>query len=139
MFDAAARLEQLLALVGKVDVHAHGVLLAPVLYHVGKMVDVDDHIAETAGFELLEQMLEERLASDRHKGFGHRIRKGFQTGAEACCKDHCTGWCQHLLYALFAVADMHLDVELLVDVLCKVLGAIDAAVLTARTAEAEHE
>ena len=36
---------------------------------------------------------------------------------------------------LFAMADAHLNAELLVDMLCQVLGRVDAAVLAARAAE----
>ena len=41
--------------------------------------------------------------------------------------------------ALLTVADAHLDAELLVDVLRQMLGGIDRAVLTTRTAEGEHQ
>ena len=41
--------------------------------------------------------------------------------------------------ALLAVTDAHLDAELLVDMLSQVLGRVDRAVLTTRTAEGEHQ
>jgi len=37
------------------------------------------------------------------------------------------------------MADAHLDTELLINMLGQMLGRIDAAMLTARTAETEHE
>lgn len=40
---------------------------------------------------------------------------------------------------LFTMEDMHLHTKLAADMLGQVLGTVDAAVLTARTAEAEHQ
>ena len=40
---------------------------------------------------------------------------------------------------MLAVADAHLDAEFLVDMLSQMLGRIDGAMLTTRTAKAEHE
>ena len=40
---------------------------------------------------------------------------------------------------LLSVADAHLDAELVVDMLSKVLGGIDGTMLTTRTAEREHQ
>jgi len=46
---------------------------------------------------------------------------------------------QRLGNLLFPMADADLDAELLVDMLCQMLGGIDGAVLTTRTSEAEHQ
>ena len=40
---------------------------------------------------------------------------------------------------LLPMADAHLDTEFLMDMLCQMLGTIDGAMLTTRTAEAEHQ
>ena len=37
------------------------------------------------------------------------------------------------------MTDAHLDTELLVDMLCQMLGGIDTAMLTTRTTEGEHQ
>jgi hypothetical protein len=37
------------------------------------------------------------------------------------------------------MADTHLDTEFLVDMLCQMLGGIDATVLSTRTSEREHQ
>ena len=42
---------------------------------------------------------------------------------------------QRLGDALLTMTDTHLDAELLVDMLCQMLGRIDRAMLTARTTE----
>ena len=44
-----------------------------------------------------------------------------------------------MLYLLFAMTDSHLNTELLMNMLGKMLGRIDTTVLTASTAEAEHQ
>ncbi len=44
-----------------------------------------------------------------------------------------------MLYLLFSMTDSHLDTELLMNMLGKMLGRIDTTVLTACTAEAEHQ
>lgn len=46
---------------------------------------------------------------------------------------------QGLLYALLAMADIHLYAELLVDVFGEMLGRINAAVLAACASEGEHQ
>ena len=40
---------------------------------------------------------------------------------------------------LLTVTDAHLDAKFLVDMLCQVLGGIDAAMLTAGATETEHQ
>jgi hypothetical protein len=40
---------------------------------------------------------------------------------------------------LFTVTDANLNAELLMDMLCQVLGTIDATMLAARTAKTEHQ
>ena len=46
---------------------------------------------------------------------------------------------QGLPDVLLAVHDLHLDAELLMDVLCQMLCTVDAAMLTASTAETKHQ
>ena len=46
---------------------------------------------------------------------------------------------KYLTDILFPMKNMHLDAELLTDMLGQVLGAVDAAVLSARATEAEHQ
>ena len=46
---------------------------------------------------------------------------------------------ERLCDVLFTVTDTHLDAELLVDMLCQMLGGIDATMLATGTAKAEHE
>ena len=71
MFDAATSLEQLLAFVAEKDSHTHWMLLAPLLYHVGKMVDVDNNICEACLPELLELVFEQRLAINGNQSLGY--------------------------------------------------------------------
>ena len=41
--------------------------------------------------------------------------------------------------ALLTMADAHLDAELLMDVLCQMLGRIDGAMLASRATKGEHQ
>ena len=84
-------------------------------------------------------MFQKRFLSDGDECLGHRVCEGLQPCAEASCEDHATSCCQDLLYALFAVAYMHLDAEFPVNVLGQVLCAVDAAMLAACASEAEHK
>ena len=47
MLDAPTSLEELLAFVAEHDAHLHGMLLAPVFYHVGVVMYVDNDIVES--------------------------------------------------------------------------------------------
>jgi hypothetical protein len=46
---------------------------------------------------------------------------------------------QYLCDALLSMANMHLDAELLVKMLCQMLSGIDTTVLSASTTETEHQ
>ena len=114
-------------------------LVDPVLYHVGKVVDVDDDIVDAGLLELREDVFQQGLAADRNKGLGHCVGERLEACAQTGSEYHGACGRKDAADALLAVADVNLDAELVVDMLRQVLCAIDAAVLASRAAKAEHE
>ena len=139
VLDAAARLQEFLAFVREEDAEAHGILLAPLLDHIGKMVHINDNIGEARSLQFLELVFEQRLSTYRHQSLWHSVRQRLEPCAQSCCEYHRSARRQHLFYALFAMADVNLNAKLLVYMFRQMLGAVNAAMLASSTAEAEHQ
>ena len=78
MLDAAARLEQLLPLVGEEDADALRMLRTPLLYHVGEVMHVYHALEDVGGLQFLEQMLQQWFACNGDERFRHRVGEWFQ-------------------------------------------------------------
>lgn len=89
MTNATTRFEKQLAFVGKMDVEPlKFCCLAPLLDHVGKMMHIDDDVTEASAGQLVENMLQQRFASNGHQGLGHGVGEGLESRAETGSKDH---------------------------------------------------
>ena len=88
MTDGTASFEQFLSFIAETDVYSHWVDMAPLLYHVGKMMHIDDSLTTALAPELLQEMLQKRFSVHFHQGLGHAVGKGLETCAQPRCKYH---------------------------------------------------
>ena len=82
MEDTPTGLQQAVRFVGNGDLYTETLLFCDISHNlVRKMMDIDDNIVYTCIFQTAYDMLEERLATDRHKCFWESVGNGFQAGS----------------------------------------------------------
>ena len=90
MLDTPTRIQQFGTFVRKADTHIHGVILHPLLYHIGEMMNIDDHVPASKGTDFLQLMLQKRFAIHRNQSLGHAVGERFEPGTQSGRKDHGT-------------------------------------------------
>ena len=76
------------ALVGDGDAGAKVMGVEIVNDLVREVMDIDDEVVIATRHELGDDVVQQRLAAHGHERLGHRVRDGFQAGAEPRGKDH---------------------------------------------------
>src|SRR5579864_580502 len=87
-FEPAAGVEQEV-FARDLNTHAEIVLLLQIInYHVGKVMQVDDHFADSKLLEAAKRDLEQRVSGHFHQGFRAIVGERAKAGAEAGREDH---------------------------------------------------
>src|SRR6266536_1613273 len=88
LFEAAARVEQDF-FARDFKSHAKVCLLLQVIdNHVGEVMYVDDHLADSKLAQPAQRDLQERLSSHLHQGFRMIVSQRTKARAEASCQNH---------------------------------------------------
>jgi hypothetical protein len=142
MFDGSAGLEQLGPLVGEPDVHPGIVPGTPFLNHIGMVMHIYHSPVYVCFKKLLQNMLQQRLASHWHKSLRHGISERTQARTHTGSKYHSTTRChgkERLMYVLLTMDDVNLDTKLSMQIFAEMLGTIDTTMLATCATEREHE
>ena len=75
-------IKQFSALVADTDTGVKTVGIKEILYLISKMMDIDHNIVETLTLKRLNDTLQHRYATDRHKRLGMVQSPGFKAGAQ---------------------------------------------------------
>ena len=85
---SATGLQQLLGLIA--ETHQRGIVLPGdiVTDLLSEVMDIDDKAVVALRLQLTDVPLEQRLATNRHQGLGHRVGQGLQSSAQTCRENH---------------------------------------------------
>ena len=91
LYDAAARVHQLVAFVRNLDDSIELAMRYKINDLFAKMMHVDDNMIKAVGNQILDAMLQQRLAVEWDQSLGLVLGECFEAGAQASGQNHCGG------------------------------------------------